>query len=226
MIYKTKIISQKELAKNTNEISFKRPKNFSFKAGQYIQVALNELLYPDYKGNFRVFSIASSPLDKEKISIAFRNTESGFKKTLLSLPEKSYINFQGPYGFYTFPQNLKKTLVFMVGGIGITPCLSMIRFASERGFNFPIILFYFNKNQENIAYLQELQKIEANNKNFIFINKIGAPSEVFIRQHIEGFQNLIWYLSGPGLMIDYVKNILFSLGVDNFKIYCEEFSGY
>lgn len=81
------IIEKKELIEGVWEVSFdRRNKNFSFIAGQYIRLVLTKLDYEDSLGLARLFSIASSPNDKEKISIIFRVSGSGFKKTLLHTP--------------------------------------------------------------------------------------------------------------------------------------------
>ena len=225
-IYQTTIIEHKQIAENTVEISFKRPNDFSFKAGQYIQLGVPKLLYSDVKGTSRVFSVASSPLDQEKLSIAFRNTGSGFKRTLKELPMNAPVSIEGPHGFFTLPQNPSHHLVFIAGGIGITPYLSMIRFAAERGFTFPITLLYANKSKERAAYLEELQDIANRNKYFILKNRFGRIDEQFIRQNMKNIQQCVWNIAGPPAMVSYARNLLFLLGVNYDRIHCEEFIGY
>jgi len=225
-IYKTTIIDRKQIAKNTLEVSCKRPNGFSFKAGQYIQLGVPKLLYSDHKGKSRVFSISSSPLDRDKISVAFRDTESGFKRTLKELPMNASVNIEGPHGFFTLPQNSTHPIIFIAGGIGITPYLSMIRFATERRFTFPITLLYANRNKESAAYLGELQDIANRNKYFILKNRFGKIDEQFIIQNIKNIQRCVWYIAGPSAMVDYVRNILFLLSLNDRVIHYEEFTGY
>lgn len=225
-IYQTTIIEQKQIAKNTLEVSFRRPNDFFFKAGQYIQLGVPKLLYSDVKGSSRVFSIASSPFDQEKISIAFRDTGSGFKRTLKELPINASVNIEGPHGFFTIPQNSSHSHVFIAGGIGITPYLSMLRFIAERGFTFPVMLLYTNRNKERAAYLKELQDTAKCNKYFIFKNRYGRIDKQFIQQSVKNIQRCSWRIGGPPAMVSYVKNILFLLGIDGRLIYSEEFTGY
>lgn len=154
------IIEQKTIAEKTGEISFALPyKEFNFLAGQYIRVSVPELLRSDPKGAARVFSIASSPNDKNKISIAFRDSRNGFKRTLLKLPPGSLVDIEGPFGYFTLPKNSSQPIIFIAGGIGITPCLSMIRYATEEKLAHPITLLYANRNAESAPYLEELRTI-------------------------------------------------------------------
>lgn len=225
-IYQTTIIGCRKIAENAIEASFKRPINFSFKAGQYMQLGVLKLLYSDIKGASRVFSIASSPLDRKKISIAFRDTGSGFKRTLKELPAGAPVNIEGPHGFFTLPQKSTEPLVLIAGGIGITPYLSMIRFANEKRLDIPMTLLYTNRNKESAAYLEELQDTAGRNKHFDFRNKFGKIDEQFIQQNVKNVQNCKWHIAGPPAMVDYVRNILSLLGIDNGRIYYEEFIGY
>lgn len=225
-IYPTTISERKQVAEDTLEVSFKWPSGFSFKAGQYIQISVSKLLFSDLKGSSRVMSIASSPLDKERISVAFRETGSGFKRTFKELPLGAAINVEGPHGFFTLPQESANPIIFIAGGIGITPYLSMIRFAAEKHLAFPMMLLYVNRNKESAAYLEELQDIASRNTYFILKNIFGKIDEQFIRQSVKEMQNCKWHIAGPPTMVSYARNILFLLGVDDGRVYCEEFMEY
>lgn len=224
--YQTKIIERKQVAENTLEVSFKRPSGFSFKAGQYIQLAVPKLLYSDIKGASRVFSISSSPLNQEKLSVTFRDTGSGFKRTLKELPKNTIVEIEGPHGFFTLPEKSTDPIVFIAGGIGITPYLSMIRFAAEKHLAFPITLLYANRSKERAAYLEELRDMANRNKYFTLKNRFGKIDEQFIRQSVKDIRNCKWHIAGPPAMVDYARNLLRLLNVDDGRIYYEEFTGY
>ncbi|KKU48517.1 MAG: hypothetical protein UX68_C0012G0029 [Parcubacteria group bacterium GW2011_GWA2_46_9] len=226
-IIKLPIVGQKTIAQKTNEVSFGlSDKEFVFMAGQYIQMALPELLYPDPKGASRTLSIASSPNDKEKISISFRDSGSGFKRTLMELPLDTLIDVEGPFGFFTLPRSTFQPVAFIAGGIGITPCISMIRFADEIERPGSIILFYANRDKESAAYLNELETIAARNPNFILKNKFGRIDAEFVQNSVTNMSEAIWYVVGPAPMVAAVRDVLFRLGIDEGKIRFEEFTGY
>jgi ferredoxin-NADP reductase len=225
-IYHATIIDRKVVAEDTLEVSFKRPEDFSFLAGQYIQLGVSQLLYPDIKGVSRTFSIASSPYDQERISVAFRDTGSGFKRTLKELPFGAPVNIEGAHGFFTLPQELASPVVFIAGGIGITPFLSMIRFADEKELASPMTLLYANRSKESAAYLDELQTIANRNKDFILKNRFGKIDEEFMRQDVKNMEQSVWYIAGPPAMVTYARNALFLLGIEDSRVHCEEFAGY
>ena len=225
-VYKTTIIEQKEVAEKTWEVSLKRPSDFSFQAGQYIQVNVPKLLYPDYKGPSRVFSIVSSPLDQEKISVAFRDTNSGFKRTLEELPMNAPVNIEGPHGFFTLPQSSARPLVFLAGGIGIAPCLSMINFATEKKLAQPITLLYANRDKESAAYFDTLSSLQKQNLHFTIKNKFGFVDADFLKSTTKISPDAVWYIVGPPMMVANTKEMLLHLAVDENRIFIEEFIGY
>lgn len=224
---KAPILDQKIIAPNTCQVSFDISKiPFIFKAGQYIQIRLPKLNYNDPKGLSRVFSIATSPNDKIKLSVAFKNFGSGFKKTLMELPKGALIDIEGPYGSFCLPINQSQQIVFIAGGIGITPCISMIRFANENKLQNIITLLYANNNQENAAYFNELNAIAKENNNFKVINKFGKIDADFITGNIKNLTDCLWYIVGPPAMVEAVKNIVSNLGIKNENIIIEDFIGY
>lgn len=221
------IIERKIIAKDTVEVSFDLTnQDFKFQAGQYIQIKIPKLLYPDPKGTSRVFSICSSPNNKN-ISIAFRNSGSGFKRTLAELPAGTAVVIEGPFGFFTLPKKPSQSaIVFIAGGIGITPCMSMIRFVGEEQLSSKITLLYANRDQESAAYLEELQAIAQKNSDFSLINKFGPIDIDFIGQSIKNLNEPIWYVVGPPPMVADVRAMLFQMNIDMGRVYSEEFVGY
>ncbi|MDP1706307.1 MAG: hypothetical protein Q8L36_00615 [bacterium] len=84
-IFDATIVNKREVAESTYELTFEiNNGNFSFIPGQYIWVVLNELKYPDEHGNRHCFSIVSEFRDeKNRIRCVFRDSDSGFKKSLI-----------------------------------------------------------------------------------------------------------------------------------------------
>ncbi len=227
-VYKTEIVSISEVARDTFEVSLRRPKSFDFEAGQYIQVRIPWLKNcPDCKGSSRVMSILSSPNEKDVISIAFRNTGSDFKNALtLKDSIGKEILIEGPYGFFTLPKEKKERIVFIAGGIGITPFLSMVRFLDEKGFDFPVNLMYFNRDKKSSAYLFELEKISSRYKNFTLNASFQKISEDMIKKCVKDINGVKWYVVGPPGMMDAVFALLLKVGVDEDNIFKEGFVGY
>lgn len=227
-VHHTTIIGKKKVAENTLEVSVKRPHDFYFEPGQYIQLSIPELLYSDYRGSSRQFSIASSPFDLEKISVVFRESDSGFKRTIRELPPNAPVIIEGPYGFYTLPEKSNNPFILIAGGIGITPYLSMARSFEKRGLSFPVRLLYGNRNRESAAYLSELLSIADQVRNFSVRSVNGPIDREFVVKNvgISNLQYFTWYIAGPPAMVASVHNTLSLLRVSDAQIYMEEFTGY
>lgn len=223
---KTTIKSKREVANGTIEITFARPRGFEFVAGQYIQVALECLSYPDSKGLSRTFSICSSPLNKGVIAIAFRNTGSGYKKTLSELSEGSEVLLEGPFGHFSMPDFKDVKHVFIAGGIGITPFLSMIKTALKNGLDSPITLLYANRDKESSAYLEDLKKLSLTSNIFSLDSVFGRIEANHVQKHKRDIDNTLWWIVGPPGMVAEVKYLLASVNIPDDKIRIEEFIGY
>jgi ferredoxin-NADP reductase len=225
-IYTTFITKKQEIAEDTLEITMERPEGFNYYAGQYIQIMVDPLHQPDYRGNFRIFSLSSSPLDKAEISVAFRDGPSGFKTTLKQLAPKTSIDIEGPHGFFTLPEKTSKTVILLAGGIGITPFISMLRYCHKNGFKQQTKLIYATRNKETAAYLDELQKIAKKHELFSMLNLNGIVSSDYLKRNIKDNLNCLYYIAGPPAMINHCRNVLFKLAVHETDIISEEYTGY
>lgn len=227
-VHHTIIIDRKQVAANTLEVSIKRPAEFSFDAGQYIQLAIPELLYSDYSGPSRQLSIASSPLDQDKISLTFRESDSGFKRTIKEMPISAPVIIEGPHGFYTLPEKSDRPFIMIAGGIGITPYMSMIRCFEKKGLNFPVRLLYGNRDRESAAYMEELTSIASKVNNFRIKSVFKHIDREDVLESIgaDNLKNYIWYIAGPPAMVTSVRDTLVHLDIDEDQIFAEEFTGY
>ena len=221
------ILERRQVAEKTTEISFKRRSSYKFETGQYSQVIVSQLLYPDQRGPSRLFSIASSPSDKERITIAFRDSESGYKRTLIEAPLGYEVIVRGPFGGdFSLPENTARHLVFIAGGIGITPFLSMSSFATEQSLPLQITLLYANRNKKSSAYLKEIDELVRRNRHFKVKNKFVRVDSVFIKQNVKDVLSAEWYIAGPPGMVEEASRIVLNLGVNPSALHKERFTGY
>ncbi len=223
------IIGRSIIAQGTAEVLFGlKDTPFDFLAGQYVKVTIPNPTHTDGKNNSREFSIASSPYEK-KLRIAFRISESGFKKNLLEAPIGTEIVVEGPFGVFTLPSGFRNTVVCIAGGIGITPFLSMATFAAEEKSHYKIILLYANNSPESTAYRDMLHNLEKTNHNLAVKEKIGFIDDAFVLESVrECFADAscLWYIAGPPGMVYRTRQILLQNGAEEKKIYTEEFSDY
>jgi len=219
----------REVAENTFEVSFDiKGRDFVFEAGQYVRIEIPYDLYDDYFGNNRFFSVLSSPNDKDNIKIAFRMSDSSFKETLVRMHSGSLVGISSPLGAFVLPEKNDKDVLFIAGGIGITPFLSMIRYATENKSKQNITLVYSNRDEKNSAYLEELKNLEKQNNKFNLKNNFGKLDQSALKELLSGMdlKNTVCYVAGPPKMVSSVKDNLLDLSVPEENLKTEEFSGY
>lgn len=231
----TTLLHRKEICHGTWEFTLAKPKGVSFKAGQHINIKLPELLFEDPKGPRRTFTLASAP-HEENWLIATRMTGSGFKKTLLHLPLPVELEFLGPMGTF-YRDERWSSLIFLAGGIGITPFRSMIVDLYHNSWPAHVGLFYANRNQASIAY-HELFSQLTSVPNFHYVPTLNAePDQSWSGERrmlgLELLQSLlpdmgqqVFYLCGPPALISDLTAALQSAGITSERILSESFWGY
>jgi ferredoxin-NADP reductase len=89
-----------------------------------------------------------------------------FSEKLLSLQKGDELTTSAPYGFF-YPEPEEVTpLIFVVGGIGITPCLSIIKTLLQAHDQRLIQLAYSNRSEEEIIFRKQLDELTLQHKNF------------------------------------------------------------
>lgn len=229
---KGKLKSKQEIAEGTLQVIFETDEPFSFTPGQYCFITLKVLKYPDERGNRRQFSIVNSPSEKGIITITTRLSESGFKKTLKELPVGTEVELGPIAGVFTLPDDTKRPLVFIAGGIGITPFMSMLRHLKETGNKYNITLVYSNRNQNSTAFLSEIQNFKSIKLILTMTEDPGWSGEKgkidagFIKEYFPDVNKNLFMVVGPPAMVESVQKALLEAGTASENIKIERFTGY
>src|SRR6266568_937201 len=128
--YETKLTASETVAEGTMAFHFAKPADFKFTAGQSMNVSLMDPPETDAKGNARTFSIVSAPHENELV-IATRMRDTAFKRVLKAMPAGGRVSLRGPAGMFTLDPADDRPAVFLAGGIGVTPFVSMLREAAH-----------------------------------------------------------------------------------------------
>jgi len=166
--YKSKLLNRVEVAEGTIAFHFAKPAGFIFKAGQFADVTLIDPPETDPEGDVRTFSITSPPFESELV-FTTRMRDTAFKRSLKKVPLATEVEISAASGSFTLHKNSAKPAVFLAGGIGITPFLSIVRQADHDRIQHKISLFYSNRRPEDTAFLATLQAVETTNPNFRLI---------------------------------------------------------
>src|ERR1700674_3305826 len=236
--YQSTLLGRTEVAEGTMAFQFEKPKDFVFKAGQYIDLTLLGSHAGSSNGLTHTFSIASSPFDEELL-FTTRMRRTVFKQALSVLPIGAGARIEGPMGSFSLHNNTSRLAVFLAGGIGIAPFLSMVSYATAQKLRHPIILFYANRYLEDAAFINALWKLERANPRFRFVptltrvannngwkGKIGRISSEMLLTHVGILRGPIYYIAGPPTMVAAARRTLSEVGVDEDDIRTEEFAGY
>lgn len=225
---KLELKNKQLIADRTMAFVFKRPSGFEFTPGQYIELFVEV----DGKVKSRYFSIASDG-ETENIVIATRLTGSDFKETIKNFPVENTLEINGPMGEFTLHQD-NAPVVFLVGGIGITPIRSMVLNEEEKGFSKKITLFYSNRQLKDAAFYDELKNIKS--KRFTFVptmtqqedwqGETGYIDEEMLKKYIHDLNEPIYYIVGPPGFVKAMNELLAKLSISKKQIRYEEFIGY
>lgn len=214
----------------------------NYKAGQFVIVDLGTK--EDTKGPTRAFTIASSPTDKDVVQISTRIRDTPFKQKLSKLEKGSSVRITGPEGDFILPDDYSNRVVFLSGGIGVTPFRSMIKYATDKQLPVKITMFDSNRNQANILYKDEFDSWAKLNKNLEIIYAItegeklpsadwkgerGFIDKAMLARYLTKYElnHSTFYLCGPPAMLNAMYKLLVKeIKVPDDKIKTEEFSGY
>ncbi|MCL5003708.1 MAG: RnfABCDGE type electron transport complex subunit D [Patescibacteria group bacterium] len=227
-----------EVAKNVYDFVFYSPKQPAFSPGQYMEWTLPHPSI-DARGNRRYFTLASSPTEKFlRIGVKFYSPPSSFKEALMALNPGAKVTAGSLAGDFTLPKDKTRKLVFIAGGIGVTPFRSMVRYLLDKREKRPVTLIYSASSAKDFAYTslfdQAREKIGL--RVYYTITDSNVPSgwpggrgflmAEDIKRKAPDFKESLFYLSGPHALVDSFNYILKGLGVASGNIKTDFFPGF
>ena len=229
----------KEIGRDTYDFIFTPDSKFNFKAGQYLEWTLAHV-HSDSRGNRRYFTLASSPTENSaRIGVKFYPEMSSFKKKLLSLKPGDTLVASQRAGEFTLPKDKNKKLVFLAGGIGITPFRSMLKHLIDKKEKRDIVMFYSNKVLEDVAYTEIFDQAEeelgvrtvytltdtATLPN-PWLGERGFITAEMIKKYVPDYRERYFYISGPHMMVTAFEETLQSMGLSKSQIKTDFFPGF
>lgn len=212
---------------------------FNYTPGQYMEWTFSHP-HPDSRGERRYFTLASSPTEGElRLGIKFTEPSSTFKKSLMAMGNNKEIVASQLAGDFVLPEDPAEKLVFIAGGIGITPYRSMIKYLLDTQQKRSIVLLCSNKEAADVIYndIFDQAKTGLDLKVVLTITgtenvpsnwqgRVGRIDDQLIAQEIPDYRQRSFYLSGPHQMVAAFEDVLRNMGIKRNKIKTDYFPGY
>jgi len=142
-------------------------------------------------------------------------------------------------GDFILPKEKNKKLVFIAGGIGVTPFRSMIKYLIDKKEKRDITIFYSQKTFNDFAYVNDLDEAEKElgiktiytltEKNLVPTNwngETGFIDMTMIKKYISDYNDRCYFLSGPHTMVVNFEKTLKNIGIKNSRIIKDFFPGF
>ncbi len=225
----TAIIDQiKEFDKDTREymFKFKEPGKVDYKAGQFILVRIQ-----DKPVMYRAYSISSFNEDGTGLSVTIKRVPDGYGTGIIfdNFKEGDMVQLEGPMGNELLVDKKAEKVLFIAGGIGITPFVPMVQDVFENGNNhYDVKLIYGVNYEKEFLYDEHFSEIENQNERFEYVKivafddkwdgKKGFVTDVINEMKLEGYKI---YMCGPKPMVDATMDTLNEKGVKEEDIFFE-----
>jgi predicted ferric reductase len=205
----------------------------AFHPGQFAWLTLRGSPFADREHPFSFSSSAARPGE-----LAFTIKERGdFTGQIgrVRPGERAYLD--GPHGAFTTDRHDHAAgFIFIAGGVGITPVMSMLRTLADRGEGRPLTLIYANRDWEGVTFREEIEALRLQ-LNLRLVHVLEQPPEAWhgergfvtadvLRRHLPPIERRNVYeifVCGPQPMMDAVERALIGLGVDMGDIHTERF---
>jgi propane monooxygenase reductase subunit len=200
----------------------------AFHCGQYVDINIPGT------DEHRSFSMANMPSDDGRLEFMIKHYPGGRFSSLLAdggLQVGDELQVKGPYGVFTLRET-ERPLVFIGGGAGMAPILSLLRLMADRGVSRPAVYYYGAREEQDLFHLEELRELAAALPGFRFVpalshaeweGETGLITDVVDRCE-QDLAEVDAYLCGPPPMVDAATELLLRRGTDEARIHFDKFT--
>jgi propane monooxygenase reductase component len=159
---------------------------------------------------------------------------SHFLDTQLAVGDRLHIT--GPFGVFTLRESFDTELIFVGGGAGMAPILSLLRSMADRGIDRKATYYYGARRRRDLCFEKELRGLEETLPNFRYVPALSEPADgdgwdgetgliTDVMKRLAG--NLAGahaYVCGPPPMVEAAQVALAAAGVEEKRIYFDKFT--
>ena len=229
----------RDVADGTCLFIFDKPEGYTFKAGQYVAFEVPKLegIEIDTRGLIRSLSIASAPFEEE-LYFSMRKGESSFKQICWMLAPGMAVTITKAVGFFVLPADEDaRPIVFLAGGIGVTPVRSILKQAEHEKSNRNFTFFYSNRFTKDAAFDEEIKQIVLPELRYVTVlskseepaapenDERGYINEAMIRKYVQDISGCVYYIVGSPQFSEAVEKMLIDMGVPKENRHMDPFTG-
>lgn len=202
---------------------------YTFIAGQHCTIKNPAYRQPEEE---HYFSLASSPNTPCSVEFCIR-AYGPWTSAFIQLPVRSHFWLSDAHGAFTLPQKATP-LLFLAGGMGIAPIISLLRYAHEQNYQAPITLIFGNRNQGSIVYFDELQRM-FDRHNWKVVHILSEPDSLHPWSGHRGFITAevlthevdfttrpLVYINGPKEFLSFMNASLSQMNIPPSRIITEQ----
>jgi ferredoxin-NADP reductase len=229
-------LGKRELTPTSWELSFRPQRPIRFQAGQYMELTIPHAK-ADVRGQRRIFSVASAPVETDVIRFGLNTAErsSSLKKALLGLEPGEVVSATEVGGDFLLPKDLTRPLLFVAGGIGITPFMSHLEQIEGASESRDVVVVYSASSATELAYSDRLKALghpvlllapaapKPLPKNWTYLGR-GPLTADSLASAIPDVKSRAAYVSGPPAFVHVVRTLLHKAQAQSVKT--DFFAGY
>ena len=243
-VFTLKVINLRFETRDTLTVSFKQPalKKIKYLAGQYLTLIfrINGRRY------IRPYSFSSAPGVDANLEVTIKRVPGGVVSNHIidQLKIDDLVEVMEPMGDFILTENslLPKTHIVLWGaGSGITPLMSIAKYALHKNLANHVTLVYGNRNEEDVIFSSKISELKeqyknqfsaihfltqaviANNNPYVVQGRINPDNVLSVMQSEGDIYDTIHYICGPAGLKESVKATLSELNIAPEKIYSEDF---
>jgi ferredoxin-NADP reductase len=233
--FKVRLVSKIKRTPTVESFRFAVDEKIDFLPGQFLELVFDQADRQNRELN-KYLSFSCAP-GKEYIEFTKRLSSSLFSQRLRDLEINDTVTIKAPMGSCVFDDKSTK-VGFITGGIGITPAISMIEYIIEKHLDIQMDLFYSNRNEDDIAFKEQLDSWQLENRNLKIYYTVtdcqptnktcffGRINKDLLLQNACDIKERVLFVFGPPVMVDALYNVLLEVGCSKQNIKIEKFMGY
>jgi ferredoxin-NADP reductase/ferredoxin len=232
--FEAEVVESRHLADQVREVTFRliQPAAISFIPGQYLSFTVS-----DFDHVRRSYSLASSPADRNHVTVCVRAVSGGRGSNYIHrLEPGDRVRFDGPYGDFVLRQSSARDILLVANGTGVAPMMSILRHLTDARSTRKATLYFGLRHVHDMFYQEELGQFTKHLPNFRYAYCLSQPD----RSRWDGFAGRVThllrqdvtrdvalrseaYLCGGHGLVDDAKAILLAAGMPADAIHHEQF---